>query len=86
MGGAAERVGGLVGALGAGEEGVGGAGGVWRVAVAEAEEWGGRFGGEEPRLGRDAGKGRWARPIAWEHCHEMWIAEPGGRCKISPVW
>jgi hypothetical protein len=44
-----------------------------------------RLGGEEPRLGRDSGKERSARPTAWEHGHDMWIAEPGRRCKISLV-
>jgi hypothetical protein len=44
-----------------------------------------RLGGEEPRLGRDSGKERSARPTAWEHGHDMWIAEPGRRCKIPLV-
>jgi hypothetical protein len=45
-----------------------------------------RLGGEEPRIGRYSGKEPTARPTAWEHRHEMWIAEQGCRCKVSLAW
>jgi hypothetical protein len=44
------------------------------LPTTEAEQLGVLFGGEEPRLGRDSGKERSARPTAWEHGHDMWIA------------
>jgi hypothetical protein len=57
---------------------------VW-LPVAEAEQLGVRFGGEEPRLGRYSGKKRSARPTAREYGHDVRIAEQGCRCKLSQV-
>src|ERR1043165_2870515 len=56
------------------------------LPVAEAEQLGMRLGGEKPRLGRYSGQQPLAWPTEWKQGHDMWIAEPRGRSKISPVW
>jgi hypothetical protein len=59
--------------------------GAVRLPVTEAEQLGVRLCGEEPRLGRNSGKEPSARPTTRKHCHDMWIAEQGRRCKILPI-
>src|SRR5262245_49682584 len=58
---------------------------VW-LPVTITEQLGVRLSGEKSRRSRDSVKERSARPIAWEHGHEMSIAEPGCRYKISFLW